>query len=325
MKTISTGWQTFIGILVIFIAIEVAFFLYLDTDIDLSIILHGDIFFLWFIAALIILLVVSLLLVRRKLDSSIARRTVEKNAEMRRELTQNIAHELKTPVTGIQGFLETILETPDLPAETRQLFLERSYAQSLRLGALIRDLTTLNRMEDISRLEDIEEVDISAIVQLVAKETSIALEEKKMTFRNHLPDGIRLQGSPSFLYSIFRNLVDNAIAYAGEGTVITLYAIPDRCFWHFTFADNGVGVPPEDMGRLFERFYRVDKGRSRRMGGTGLGLAIVKNAVQYHGGQISVRSAEPGLCFDFSLEKTPGQPPCCNVGQIQCRKGHLPA
>ena len=136
------------------------------------------------------------------------------------------------------------------------------------------------------------------------------LQQKHMAFVNHLPDGIVVKGNPSLLYSVFRNLTDNAIAYAGESTTITLSANPinedsdetDAPKWHFTFSDNGVGVPAEHLPRLFERFYRVDKGRSRKMGGTGLGLAIVKNAVILHGGTISVKNNEGGgLCFDFTL------------------------
>ena len=130
-----------------------------------------------------------------------------------------------------------------------------------------------------------------------------------MTFCNHLQPNIVVRGSTSLLYSVFRNLTDNAIAYAGVGTTITINAelssnkmFDDHRKWHFTFSDNGVGVAPEHLPRIFERFYRVDKGRSRKMGGTGLGLAIVKNAVLLHGGTISVHNNEQGgLCFEFTL------------------------
>ena len=126
-----------------------------------------------------------------------------------------------------------------------------------------------------------------------------------MSFINRLPDSMPVRGNQSLLYSIFRNLIDNAIAYAGEGTTVTLDACEgEDTTWHFTFCDNGVGVPGQHLPRLFERFYRVDKGRSRKMGGTGLGLAIVKNAVQFHGGAITVANRpEGGLRFDFSLRK----------------------
>ncbi len=229
---------------------------------------------------------------------------------LKRQLTQNIAHELKTPVASIQGYLETILENPNTSDAARDMFLKRCYAQSQRLTSLLQDISTLNRMDDAPEMMGNEVVNISDTVANIQKETALQLQQKHMAFVNHLPDGIVVKGNPSLLYSVFRNLTDNAIAYAGESTTITLSANPingdsdetDAPKWHFTFSDNGVGVPAEHLPRLFERFYRVDKGRSRKMGGTGLGLAIVKNAVILHGGTISVKNNEGGgLCFDFTL------------------------
>ena len=113
-----------------------------------------------------------------------------------------------------------------------------------------------------------------------------------------------MKGNRSLLYSVFRNLTDNAIAYAGDGTTITLEGKEIGNKWHFVFRDNGQGVPQEHIARLFERFYRVDKGRSRKMGGTGLGLAIVKNAVLLHGGTIRVNNLpEGGLKFELTIKK----------------------
>ena len=132
----------------------------------------------------------------------------------------------------------------------------------------------------------------------------MARQEHKMTFDNQLPERIVVKGNRSLLYSVFRNLTDNAIAYAGEGRTMTLEAKEQGNKWHFIFRDNGQGVPPEHLARLFERFYRVDKGRSRKMGGTGLGLAIVKNAVLLHGGTIRVSNLpEGGLKFEFTIKK----------------------
>lgn len=229
---------------------------------------------------------------------------------LKRQLTQNIAHELKTPVASIQGYLETILENPNTSDAARDMFLKRCYAQSQRLTSLLQDISTLNRMDDAPEMMGNEVVNISDTVANIQKETALQLQQKHMAFVNHLPNGIVVKGNPSLLYSVFRNLTDNAIAYAGESTTITLSANPinedsdeaDAPKWHFTFSDNGIGVPAEHLPRLFERFYRVDKGRSRKMGGTGLGLAIVKNAVILHGGTISVKNNEGGgLCFDFTL------------------------
>ncbi len=223
---------------------------------------------------------------------------------LKRQLTQNIAHELKTPVASIQGYLETILDNPHINEETKAQFLQRCYAQSERLTSLLRDISTLNRLDDGSDMIDFEAVDITQMVADITRETALEREAHKMTFDNRLPERIVVKGNRSLLYSIFRNLTDNAIAYAGEGTTMTLEAKEQGNKWYFIFRDNGQGVPTEHLARLFERFYRVDKGRSRKMGGTGLGLAIVKNSVLLHGGTIRVSNLpEGGLKFEFAIKK----------------------
>ena len=232
------------------------------------------------------------------------KRTKEEQNVLKRQLTQNIAHELKTPVASIQGYLETVLENPNINETTKQQFLERCYAQSQRLTSLLHDISTLNRLDDAPEMVDFETVDINAMVANIIKDTTLQMSERKMTFDNRLPQGVVVRGNQSLVYSVFRNLTDNAIAYAGEGTTITLSASIKGGFWSFTFSDNGVGVPYEHLPRLFERFYRVDKGRSRKMGGTGLGLAIVKNSILVHGGTITVdNNLTGGLRFDFTLRK----------------------
>ncbi len=223
---------------------------------------------------------------------------------LKRQLTQNIAHELKTPVASIQGYLETVIDNPHINEDTKDQFLHRCYAQSERLASLLRDISTLNRLDDGSDMIDFEAVDITLMVADIMKETALERQSHKMTMRNLLPEHIVVKGNRSLLYSVFRNLTDNAIAYAGEGTTITLEGKEQGNKWHFIFRDNGQGVPPEHLDRLFERFYRVDKGRSRKMGGTGLGLAIVKNAVLLHGGTIRVNNLpEGGLKFEFTIKK----------------------
>ena len=232
------------------------------------------------------------------------KRTKEEQNVLKRQLTQNIAHELKTPVASIQGYLETVLENPNINDATKQQFLERCYAQSQRLASLLHDISTLNRLDDAPDMVAFEKVDINAMVAGIVKDTTLQMSGRKMTFDNRLPQGVVVRGNQSLLYSVFRNLTDNAIAYAGEGTTVTLSAEADGDTWRFVFSDNGVGVPYEHLPRLFERFYRVDKGRSRKMGGTGLGLAIVKNSVLLHGGTISVNNnITGGLRFEFTLKK----------------------
>lgn len=233
-------------------------------------------------------------------------RTQQEQDVLKRQITQNVAHELKTPVASIQGYLETILENPHIDDKTRQQFLERCYAQGKRLTALLADMSMLNRLDDGADMMTFEDVDVAEIINTVEKESQFTLGQMGMTMRCDIPAHIVIRGNRSLLYSIFRNLTDNAIAYAGQGTHIILTCMTPNAhaprLHRFTFSDNGVGVSPEHLPRLFERFYRVDKGRSRKMGGTGLGLAIVKNAVRVHGGTITAsNNLDGGLRFEFTL------------------------
>ena len=215
----------------------------------------------------------------------------EEQVRLKRRVTQNIAHELKTPVSSIQGYLETIVSNENIPREKINVFLERCYAQSNRLSRLLRDISVLTRMDEAANMIDMERVDISVLVGNIINEVSLELDEKHITVVNSLKKSIQIKGNYSLLYSIFRNLMDNAIAYAGSNIQININCFrEDENFYYFSFADTGIGVSPEHLNRLFERFYRVDKGRSRKVGGTGLGLAIVKNAVIIHGGSISAKT-----------------------------------
>ncbi len=229
----------------------------------------------------------------------------EQESRLKRQLTQNISHELKTPVSSIRGYMETILST-EMDEERKRMFLERCYAQSKRLTDLLRDISMLNRLDESQDLYDTTPIDLQKIIDEAINESQSMLAEKQMsieTLQLHAP--MPIQGNYGLLYSIFRNLTDNAIAYAGMGTKITIDCyLEDDNYYYFSFADNGIGVPEEHLNRLFERFYRVDKGRSRKVGGTGLGLAIVKNAVLFHKGEISAKNGvSGGLNILFSLRK----------------------
>lgn len=229
----------------------------------------------------------------------------EEESRMKRQLTQNVSHELKTPVSSIQGYLETILSNPDLSPDKRQFFLERCYSQSTRLTGLLRDISVLNRLDEASEMFDLTEVNITKLIAEIQKECSQDMEEKHITSEIILPGDPTVFGNNSLLYSIFRNLYDNAIADAGENIRITVNCYKeDPKYYYFSFSDNGVGIPEEHINRIFERFYRVDKGRSRKIGGTGLGLSIVKNGVNFHKGQISAKSSPgKGVTFFFTLKK----------------------
>ncbi len=230
----------------------------------------------------------------------------EEESRMKKQLTQNVSHELKTPVSSIQGYLETILSNPDLSPDKRQFFLERCYSQSTRLTGLLRDISVLNRLDEAEGLFELSEVNIPQLIREIEKECSKEMEEKRIASEVILPGNPVITGNYSLLYSIFRNLYDNAIAYAGEDVRITVNCYKeDPKFYYFSFSDNGVGIEQAHINRIFERFYRVDKGRSRKMGGTGLGLSIVKNGVHFHKGQISAKSSPgKGVTFFFTLKKT---------------------
>jgi len=240
----------------------------------------------------------------------------EEQARLKKQLTENIAHELKTPVSSINGYLETMMNSGEsLPPERLHHFIERCYAQSLRLLHLVDDISTLNRLsaaaEQSAETADktavhataTDEADIAAIVRNVVQDTAGEMEQQSMSIDCQLPPSMPIHGDPSTIYSIFRNLTDNAIAYAGSGSKITLRMLrQDSDYYYFSFADNGAGVDEEHLPRLFDRFYRVDKGRSRKLGGTGLGLAIVKNAISLYGGSITAKRCQPhGLEFLFTL------------------------
>ena len=315
MKPLSVGTRLFLSIMAIFVALVIVFLAYLRFDESLSSTIRNDAIFLWFAIALAVALVVVLLWYSRKMDNSLSRAASEEGAQMRRQLTQNISHELKTPVASIQGYLETILANPEMPLETKRKFLERSLVQTQRLTTLLRDISALNRLDEATRKEGkslnnqaallypFGRIDIAQTLSQLQRETALAFQTRNMTLVFNTPETIDINGNGNVIYSIFRNLIDNALAYAGNDTTVTVSAHLEGTHWHFTVADNGPGVPAQHLKRIFERFYRIDKGRSRASGGTGLGLSIVKNGVILHGGTITASNANPGLRYDFTLHR----------------------
>ena len=226
--------------------------------------------------------------------------------EKRKQVTHNTAHELKTPASSIQGYLETLIANPDLPAEQRQYFLERCYSQSTRMNALLKDISTLNRLDEKGKhTAHFENLDLAQLIRETVNDSLLRAQEKHITIQTSIPDSIPMQGDSELLYSVFRNLLDNAIAYSG-GSVVNITSETSRKagMLGFCVSDDGVGVGEEHLPYLCERFYRVDKGRSRNQGGTGLGLAIVKNAILLHGGSITCSSTTPhGLTIHFTLRQ----------------------
>lgn len=243
-------------------------------------------------------------IVDRDLKHTQALQQEQEKIRIKRQLTQNINHELKTPVASIQICLETLLSGPQVNAEVHRKLLEQCYSNCERLCHLLNDVSLITRLEEGSMLIQKEPVCINELLDEIANEMSILSEEKKFTLHLDMEEHIVIHANKSLIASIFRNLTENAIAYSeGHHIYIRSYvAEPDKV--GFVFEDDGVGVEPQHLSHLFERFYRVDKGRSRKMGGTGLGLSIVKHAVKFHDGDIEVgRSEKGGLKFSFTLKR----------------------
>ena len=244
----------------------------------------------------------------RKLGADIERVNLyeaeQEQNRLKRQLTNNINHELKTPVASIQVCLETLLSGINLSEEKRLELIERCYTHNDRLRRLLNDVSLITRIEDGSAFIGKEKVVINDIIDEVAKELMMLTDDERLLLHTNFNNEVIIDGNPSLIGSIFRNLTENAIAYSeGQNIYISLLENNEK-FCHIRFEDDGKGVEHSQLPYLFERFYRVDKGRSRQKGGTGLGLAIVKHAVQFHGGTITITNRpKGGLRFDFTLSK----------------------
>ena len=277
--------------------------------------LKADWTFVWVIVCISVLISVagyfSALKLRKTIESinkfreeENALREEQEKSRLKRQLTNNINHELKTPVASIQVCLETLLSGITLSEEKRQELIERCYMHNERLRNLLRDVSLITRIEDGTGTIEKEDVVINDLLDEIAYELSVIPEEERMSLKIDFRERVVVNGNQSLIGSIFRNLTENAISYSeGKTIYITLAGnTQDSC--RIIFEDDGQGVDESKLPRLFERFYRVDKGRSRSKGGTGLGLAIVKHAVLFHGGTISVTNRpQGGLRFDFTLKK----------------------
>lgn len=228
----------------------------------------------------------------------------QEKIRIKKQLTQNINHELKTPVAAIQICLETLMNHPELSTEKRTEFIARCYADNERLKNLLADVSLITRMDDGGDAIAKSTVDLQEIIADVCDQYALAAQSKGFAIVNAVTEPLPLQGNAGLLASVFRNLIDNAIAYSGGNCIDIQRLSADEHTVCLSVADNGGGVAEEHLPRLFERFYRVDKGRSRQAGGTGLGLSIVKNAVLWHGGDISVRNRpEGGLVYDITFKR----------------------
>lgn len=257
---------------------------------------------LFYCMAAILLLTIATLYI---LSEKFSRNIKGKENSLKEQLTLNISHELKTPVTSILGYTESILNNPTIGEEKRTFFLERLHKQTLRLKTLLDDISILNRLSQQQDVYELITVDLAEIINNVVNDAQIQINAAHALINKEFPATMPIEGNPSLLYSIFRNMLDNSLAYGGENVIIRITCFhTDNKQYYFTFTDNGPGVGEEHLTHLFERFYRIDKGRSRKLGGTGLGLAIVKHAVKFHGGNITAENRpHGGLGFMFYLRK----------------------
>ena len=230
---------------------------------------------------------------------------LEKQKKIKEEMTANIAHELKTPITIILGYLELLKEN-HLEDTERKRYISNAYLQSERLSDLIQDISVLQKMSEARDRFKFEVINLNELIYEVKESLNISLKKKDIDVKTRMSKPILIKANKSLLTSVFYNLFENAIKYGGEHIEICLNNyLEDSNFYYFSFSNTGNNIDERHFLRVFERFYRVDEDRSRPKGGTGLGLAIVKNAIQLHGGEISAGNLkEGGVEFLFTLSKS---------------------
>ena len=243
-------------------------------------------------------------IVERDLKHEQALHQEQEKIRIKKQLTNDINHELKTPVASMQVCLETLLSGPKLPEEMRHKLMEQCYSNCERLRHLLNDVSLITRLEEGSLLIPKEKLVINDLVMEIKNELDFLPQEAKMKLNIEMQEHIVICGNKSLITSVFRNLTENALAYSEGENIYIIVDNTDKERVKVVFEDDGVGVSEEHLQRLFDRFYRIDKGRSRKLGGTGLGLSIVKHAIRFHGGDIRVlKSPRGGLRFEFTLQK----------------------
>ncbi len=229
---------------------------------------------------------------------------VRARAKLKAEMTSAIAHELRTPTAAIRSYAETLCED-GISEEYRERFIRRIHSASLRLSELLENVSLLTKIEEAPSKFPKEETDVAKIARGVIDEFSYLAEKNFLKLECDMPESVMVWGSGTLLYSIWRNLVENAIKYGGKGirVVLSLDRETDG-HYYFSVSDNGEGLAEEYLPRLFERFFRVESGRTRDTGGSGLGLSIVAHGVMFHGGEVVAKNgAQGGLRVEFSISK----------------------
>ncbi len=211
---------------------------------------------------------------------------------IRRDFVANVSHELKTPLAAIKGFVETIQDDEDMPSTTRHHFIARIHVQAERLATLVSDLLTISRLDDEVVDADRQAVDMVSVLNEAVQHLMPIAERREIELRSEIEsEVVWILADREALRQTVGNLIDNALKYTPErGAVTVRLGVEDQRSARLEVADTGIGLSPADQERVFERFYRVDRARSRELGGTGLGLSIVKNTVLNLGGEIGVRS-----------------------------------
>ncbi len=241
----------------------------------------------------------------------LAERATKDINEMRRlervrsEFVANVSHELRTPIFSVQGYLETLLDgAMDDPAVSRQ-FLGKAHTNALRLNALLSDLIDISRIESGELRLSFRYFNMSELIREIVNTSEIGATQRSVTLTvdTAMPAEVMCYGDKERLTQVLTNLVDNAIKYNVVGGTVVVGATPEQQYIRVSVADTGIGIPDEDRTRIFERFYRVDKDRSRLVGGTGLGLAIVKHILEAHQAPFDVRSVVgEGTTVTFRLK-----------------------
>lgn len=221
--------------------------------------------------------------------------------QMRRDFVANVSHELRTPLTVISGFLETLMDSGDECAARWQRSLDLMHQQAARMQQLVADLLMLSRLETDRSTVPREVVEVPALLAAIREDAQLLSGDKRHHITLEAEPDLRLYGAERELYSAFSNIVGNAVRYTPAGGEIHLRWWHDGSGAHFSASDSGIGIPPEHIPRLTERFYRVDSGRSREVGGTGLGLAIVKHVLTRHNARLRVDS-RAGKGSTFSID-----------------------
>ena len=227
---------------------------------------------------------------------------IENFDQSRSQFVQNASHELKTPLATMKLLLENLIYQPDMPADLRAEFMQDMNHEIDRLSGIITDLLTLTQMDEKSAALRMDSVNLSALCEDTLHAHQVAADKAKLTLQGDIESEVFLQGDESKLSQVVYNLIDNAVKYTPAGGLVAVTLTADSREAVLTVRDNGIGIPEQDIAHIFDRFYRVDKARSRATGGTGLGLSIVRQMVQLHGGEITVTSAaNEGSVFTVTL------------------------